>query len=98
MYPAEPGRQPGGLTTNPVRGPGTTPVIEVRASGCIGHRSPASIARAVFAGREVSSGDTVLIVGPGGGAGNCAVQLAVAAGVTMIAPALPEDESHVWSR
>jgi NADPH:quinone reductase-like Zn-dependent oxidoreductase len=39
----------------------------------------------------LSEGDTVLIVGATGGVGSCAVQLAVQAGATVLAPALPED-------
>jgi NADPH2:quinone reductase len=40
-------------------------------------------------------GDTVLIVGATGGVGSAAVQLAAAAGATVIAPALPEDEDYL---
>lgn len=44
---------------------------------------------------ELSEGDTVLIVGATGGVGTFAVQLAVAAGASVIAPALPEDEPYL---
>jgi NADPH:quinone reductase-like Zn-dependent oxidoreductase len=43
----------------------------------------------------VSDGDTVLIVGATGGVGSFAVQLAARAGVTVVAPALPEDETYL---
>lgn len=44
---------------------------------------------------ELSTGDTVLIVGATGGVGSLAVQLAARAGATVIAPALPEDEDYL---
>ena len=44
---------------------------------------------------DVSEGDTVLIVGANGGVGSFAVQLAAAAGATVVAPALPEDEEYL---
>lgn len=44
---------------------------------------------------ELSEGDTVLVVGATGGVGSFAVQLAVDAGATVIAPALSEDESYL---
>src|SRR4051794_146723 len=44
---------------------------------------------------ELSDGDTVLIVGATGGVGSLAVQLAVRAGATVVAPALPEDETYL---
>jgi NADPH2:quinone reductase len=44
---------------------------------------------------ELSDGDTVLIVGATGGVGSFAVQLAVRAGATVVAPALPEDETYL---
>ena len=40
-------------------------------------------------------GDTLLVVGATGGVGSFAVQLATAAGATVIAPALPEDEDYL---
>ncbi len=46
---------------------------------------------------DISDGDTVLIAGASGGVGSLAVQLAAAAGATVIAPALPEDEEYVRS-
>jgi NADPH:quinone reductase len=47
---------------------------------------------------QVSEGDTVLVVGATGGVGSFAVQLAAHAGVTVIAPALPEDEEYLRGR
>ncbi len=44
---------------------------------------------------ELSDGDTVLIVGAPGGVGSFAVQLAARAGATVVAPALPEDETYL---
>ena len=44
---------------------------------------------------DLSRGDTVLIAGATGGVGSVAVQLAAAAGATVIAPALPEDEDYL---
>jgi NADPH2:quinone reductase len=43
----------------------------------------------------LDQGDTLLIVGATGGVGSAAVQLAAAAGATVIAPALPEDEQYL---
>jgi len=44
---------------------------------------------------ELSRGETVLIAGASGGVGSLAVQLAAAAGASVIAPALPEDEEYL---
>jgi NADPH:quinone reductase len=44
---------------------------------------------------ELSGGDTLLIVGATGGVGSFAVQLADRAGATVVAPALPEDETYL---
>jgi NADPH2:quinone reductase len=44
---------------------------------------------------ELSDSDTVLIVGATGGVGSFAVQLAARAGATVVAPALPEDETYL---
>ena len=44
---------------------------------------------------ELSEGDAVLVVGATGGVGSLAVQLAVRAGATVIAPGLPEDEKYL---
>jgi NADPH2:quinone reductase len=43
----------------------------------------------------LAQGDTLLVVGATGGVGSAAVQLAAAAGATVIAPALPEDEHYL---
>ncbi len=43
----------------------------------------------------LAQGDTLLVVGATGGVGSFAVQLATAAGATVIAPALPEDEGYL---
>jgi NADPH:quinone reductase len=40
-------------------------------------------------------GETVLVAGATGGVGTVAVQLLVAAGATVVAPALPEDEAYM---
>jgi NADPH:quinone reductase len=44
---------------------------------------------------KLSAGDTVLVVGAAGGVGSIAVQLAAAAGATVLAPGLPEDEAYL---
>jgi NADPH2:quinone reductase len=44
---------------------------------------------------ELAEADTVLIVGATGGVGSLAVQLAARAGATVVAPALPEDETYL---
>jgi NADPH:quinone reductase-like Zn-dependent oxidoreductase len=44
---------------------------------------------------NLSQGDTVLIAGATGGIGSVAVQLAAAAGATVLAPALSEDEEYL---
>ena len=44
---------------------------------------------------ELSEGDTLLVVGASGGVGSFAVELAVRAGATVVAPALPEDEAYL---
>ena len=44
---------------------------------------------------ELSAGQTVLVVGATGGVGSIVVQLAKAAGATVIAPALPEDDEFL---
>jgi NADPH:quinone reductase-like Zn-dependent oxidoreductase len=44
---------------------------------------------------RLSEGDLVLVAGATGGVGTFAVQLAVEAGATVIAPALPEDEEYL---
>ena len=43
----------------------------------------------------LADGDTLLVVGATGGVGSLGVQLAVAAGATVIAPAFPDDERYL---
>jgi NADPH:quinone reductase len=43
----------------------------------------------------LAAGETLLVVGATGGVGSAAVQLATAAGATVVAPALPEDEDYL---
>ena len=52
-------------------------------------------AMTAFDALGVSEGDTILVVGANGGVGSFAVQLADAAGATVIAPSLPEDEDYL---
>jgi NADPH:quinone reductase len=52
-------------------------------------------ALSVFDALELSQGDTVLVVGATGGVGVIVVQLAKAAGATVLAAGLPEDEEFL---
>jgi NADPH2:quinone reductase len=52
-------------------------------------------ARAIVDALELSAGQTVLVVGATGGVGSLVVQLAKAAGATVVATALPEDEEFL---
>jgi NADPH:quinone reductase-like Zn-dependent oxidoreductase len=52
-------------------------------------------ALAAFDALEISESATVLVVGASGGVGSFFVQLAAAAGATVIAPALPEDRDYL---
>jgi NADPH:quinone reductase len=72
-------RKPGGVDTATA---GAAPLAAVTATMCIDALG-------------LSEGDTVLIAGATGGVGSVAVQLAAAAGATVIAPALPEDEDYL---
>jgi NADPH2:quinone reductase len=44
---------------------------------------------------DLGKGDTVLVIGASGGVGAFAVQLAAAAGATVLAPGLPEDADYL---
>ena len=52
-------------------------------------------ALAIVDALELSAGETVVVVGATGGVGSIVVQLAKAAGATVAAPALPEDEEFL---
>lgn len=52
-------------------------------------------ALAVHDALDLGRGDTVLMVGANGGVGTIAVQLATAAGATVVAPGLPEDHDYL---
>jgi len=52
-------------------------------------------ALAVHDALGLGQGDTVLMVGANGGVGTIAVQLAAAAGATVLAPGLPEDDDYL---
>jgi NADPH:quinone reductase len=72
-------RKPDGVDTAVA---GAAPLAAVTATMCVD-------------ALDLSRGDTVLIAGATGGVGSLAVQLAAAAGATVIAPALPEDEEYL---
>jgi NADPH:quinone reductase-like Zn-dependent oxidoreductase len=72
-------RKPAGVDTASVGAAGLAAITALTALDALG----------------VSEGDTVLIVGANGGVGSFAVQLAVDAGATVIAPGLPEDEDYL---
>jgi NADPH:quinone reductase len=52
-------------------------------------------ALAVHDALGLGQGDTVLMIGASGGVGSFAVQLAAAAGATVVAPGLPEDHDYL---
>ncbi len=52
-------------------------------------------ALAIIDALELSAGQTVVVVGATGGVGSIVVQLAKAAGATVVAPGLPEDEDFL---
>jgi NADPH2:quinone reductase len=52
-------------------------------------------ALAVHDALGLGQGDTVLMIGANGGVGTIAVQLAAAAGATVVAPGLPEDHDYL---
>jgi NADPH:quinone reductase len=52
-------------------------------------------ALAVHDALGLGQGDTVLMIGANGGVGTFAVQLAAAAGATVVAPGLPEDHDYL---
>ena len=68
---------------------------DMASAGAVG--LAAATALAGIDALELSSGETVLIVGANGGVGSFAVQLADAAGANVIAPARPEDEEYLRS-
>jgi NADPH:quinone reductase len=68
---------------------------DMASAGAVG--LAAATALAGIDALELSSGETVLIVGATGGVGSFAVQLAHAAGANVIAPARPEDETYLRS-
>jgi NADPH2:quinone reductase len=72
-------RKPDGVDTAAA---GAAPLAAVTATLCID-------------ALDISQRDVVLIVGATGGVGSAAVQLAAAAGATVIAPGLPEDEAYL---
>jgi NADPH2:quinone reductase len=72
-------RKPDGVDTAAA---GAAPLAAVTATMCVD-------------ALDLSQGDVVLIAGATGGVGSVAVQLAAAAGATVIAPALPEDEDYL---
>jgi NADPH:quinone reductase len=72
-------RKPDGVDTVVA---GAAPLAAVTATMCID-------------ALDLSQGDTVLIAGATGGVGSIAVQLATAAGATVLAPALPADEDYL---
>ena len=55
----------------------------------------ATTAMAAIDALALAQGDTLLVVGATGGVGSFAVQLAAAAGATVIAPALAKDEDYL---
>ena len=67
--------------------------VDTAAAGAVG--LAAVTAMLCVDALELSSGDTVLIAGATGGVGTIAAQLAVAAGATVIAPGLPEDDDYI---
>jgi NADPH:quinone reductase len=67
--------------------------VDVRAAGAAGLAGVTALA-AVDA-IDAHRGDAVLVVGATGGVGSLAVQLLRAAGATVVAPALPEDEAYL---
>ncbi|MFL5828151.1 MAG: NADP-dependent oxidoreductase, partial [Thermoleophilaceae bacterium] len=67
--------------------------VDVGAAGAAPHTAITAVT-AVDA-LDLSSGDTVLIVGATGGVGSFATQLAAQAGGIVVAPALPEDEDYL---
>jgi NADPH:quinone reductase-like Zn-dependent oxidoreductase len=76
--------------TSLVRRPDSVDLAVAGAAGLVG----VSAAAAVDA-IAPQPGETVLVVGATGGVGTIAVQLLRAAGATVVAPALPEDEAHL---
>lgn len=76
--------------TNLIRRPDS---VDVGVAGVAGWAPLAAVA-AVDA-IATKAGETVLVVGATGGVGTVAAQLVRAAGATVVAPALPEDETYL---
>jgi NADPH:quinone reductase len=76
--------------TNLVKRPDS---VDLAVAGVAGW-APLAAAAAVDA-IAPQAGETVLVVGATGGVGSVAVQLLRAAGTTVVAPALPEDEAYL---
>jgi NADPH:quinone reductase-like Zn-dependent oxidoreductase len=77
-------------TTSIARAPGGVELAAVGAAPLAGIAAMSAVDALALA-----QGDTLLIVGATGGVGSFAVRLATAAGATVIAPALPEDEDYL---
>ena len=68
-------------------------VVDVETAGAAGFAPSAAVAAVDAIAPQ--PGEIVLVVGATGGVGTVAVQLLRAAGATVVAPALPEDEAYL---